>query len=42
MSIPSSAERNPLRIIILGTDHEVQCHDQGLKVLITEIVDEIA
>jgi hypothetical protein len=27
-----------MRIIILGTDHELQCHDQDLKVLITEIV----
>jgi hypothetical protein len=39
MSIASSAERKPLRIIILGTDHERQCHDQGLKVLIAEIVE---
>jgi|ERR1700730_101734 len=27
-----------MRIIILGTDHELQCHDQDLKALITEIV----
>ena len=27
-----------MRIIILGTDHDLQCHDQDLKALITEIV----
>jgi len=27
-----------MRIIILGTDHELQCNDQDLKALITEIV----
>ncbi len=27
-----------MRIIILGTDHELQCHDEDLKALIKEIV----
>lgn len=27
-----------MRMIILGTDHELQCHDQDLKALITEII----